>query len=171
LPSVVERFTALCPYLNGTTGERLTLNASAHRLLIRSFVVLIYIGTATHLNRVENPMRVILLLIALMGLLLLGSDDVKAQMYGPYSYGPYGDVIQYQPYPYPQQYDPYYDLHVMHYQLYRQQYGYPIYQPCCYGGIPSVWAPPAVIVRQGIIPPRPRPTGKDIRGPRAFKRR
>jgi hypothetical protein len=108
-------------------------------------------------------MRPILLLIALMGSLLVGSDNLKAQMYGPYTYGPYGDVIQYPPYPYPQQYDPYYDLHVMHYQLYRQQYsGYPVYQPCCYvAGIP-VWSAPAVTARRhGTIAPPPR----------AFKRR
>jgi hypothetical protein len=115
-------------------------------------------------------MKVIILLITLTGLLVVGGDDLNGQMYGPYTYG---DVMPYQPYPYPQEYDPYYDLHVMHYQLYRQYYsGYPAYQPCCYvGGIPPMWAPPAVIVRQRIISPRPEPTGKHIRAPRAFKRR
>jgi hypothetical protein len=103
-------------------------------------------------------MKAIFLSIALLGLLVLGSPEVNAQMYGPYAYAPYWGGVQYQPYPYPQQYDPYYDLHVMHYQLYLQQYpGYPIYQPCCYGGVAPVWSPPIVTLPQVIIAPRPRP--------------
>jgi hypothetical protein len=101
-------------------------------------------------------MKAIFLSIALMGLLVLGSHDVKAQMYGPYG-APYSAGVQYQPYPYPQQYDPYYDLHVMHYQLYLQQYpGYPFYQPCCFAGVGPVWSPPVVTRPQVIIAPRPR---------------
>lgn len=102
-------------------------------------------------------MKAIFLSIALMGLLVLGSHEVKAQMYGP-GYAPYWGGVQYQPYPYPQQYDPYYELHVMHYQLYLQQYpGYPIYQPCCFvGGIAPVWSLPVVRRSQVISAPRPR---------------
>ena len=106
-------------------------------------------------------MKAIFLSIALMGLLVLGSHEVNAQMYGPV-YAPYWDGVQYQPYPYAQQYDPYYDLHVMHYQLYLQQYpGYPIYQPfyqpCCFvGGVGPVWSPPVVTLPRVVIAPRPQ---------------
>jgi hypothetical protein len=101
-------------------------------------------------------MKATFLSIVLMSLLVLGSHEVKAQMYEPYAYAPYGDGVQYQPYPYPQQYDPYYDLHVMHYQLYLQQYpGYPIYQPCCFvGGVAPVWSAPIVRPPLVIIAPR-----------------
>jgi len=81
----------------------------------------------------------------LLALLVLGARDLRAQAYGPY-FGPYGDVqyqqyLQYQHYlqwqqylAYLQQTDPYYDLHVMHYQLYLQPYQpFQLYQPCCYG--------------------------------------
>jgi hypothetical protein len=102
--------------------------------------------------------KVIFLAITLMGMLVIESQHVQAQMYGPYPYAPYWDGSQYQPYWYAQQNDPYYDLHAMHYQLYRQPYGYPIYQPCCYaGGIPSLWSAPIITVPQVIITPRPRP--------------
>jgi hypothetical protein len=101
-------------------------------------------------------MKVIFLSVALMTLLVLGSHQANAQMYGPYPYAPYWDGVQYQPYPYPQQYDPYYELHVMHYQLYLQQYpGYPVYQPCCFvTGVAPVWTPPAVR-RPHATTPRP----------------
>ena len=105
-------------------------------------------------------MKAIFLAIALMGLLALGGDEAKAQMYGPYGYGSYWDGVPYQSYPYPQEYDPYYDLHVMHYQLYLQQYGvYPYYQPCCFaGGIAPLWSAPVIVTppRRGIVGPRPR---------------
>ena len=106
-------------------------------------------------------MKTIFLSIALIGLLGLGSHDVKAQMSGPDAYAQYWDGVQYQPYPYPQQYDPYYDLHVMHYQLYLQQYpGYPIYQPysqpgCFVGGVAPMWSSP-VVRRPQVTAPRPR---------------
>ena len=104
-------------------------------------------------------MRVIFLAIGLVVLLVAGRAELQAQIYNPYPYAPYWDGTQYQPYPYPQQYDAYYDLHVMHYQLYRQPYGYPYYQPCCYApGIPSLWSAPIVSVPQVIITPRSRPT-------------
>ena len=67
----------------------------------------------------------------LLALLVLGSRDLRAQAYGPYSYDPYWDA-QYQQYlQYAQPYDPYSELHVMHYQLYLPQYTYQLY-PCCY---------------------------------------
>ena len=96
-------------------------------------------------------MRASILAGALFGFLVLGAPDLRAQAY-PY-YDPYW-VIQYQQYlqyqhylqwqnylEYLRQTDPYYDLHVMHYQLYLQPYQpYQIYQPCCYSvGIP-VWS-------------------------------
>lgn len=103
-------------------------------------------------------MKTFSLSIALMGLLALGTREVKAQMYGLYPYGPDWNGVQYQPYPYPQQYDPYYDLHVMHYQLYLQQYpGYPVYQPCCFvAGVAPLWSP-SFVTRPKSIAPRPRP--------------
>ena len=103
-------------------------------------------------------MKAFFLATALLVLLLVGTHEVNAQVYAPYPYAPYWDGTQYQPYPYPQQNDAYYDLHVMHYQLYRQPYGYPIYQPCCYAsGIPSLWSAPVITVPQVIITPRRRP--------------
>ena len=88
-------------------------------------------------------MKASFLAIAIFGLLVLGAPDLRAQGYGPY-YGPYGDVqyqqyLHYQHYLQWQQYleylrqnDPYYDLHVVHYQLYLQPYQpYMTYPPCC----------------------------------------
>ena len=90
-------------------------------------------------------MKASFLTIALLGLLVLGAPELRAQVYGPY-YGPYWDAqyqqylqhqhyLQWQQYlDYLRQYDPYYELHVLHYQLYVQPY-HPnlIYAPCCYG--------------------------------------
>jgi hypothetical protein len=77
-------------------------------------------------------MKNLVLAIALLGLLVLGSRAVQA-------YDPYWDAIRYQQYvqyqeylAYLQQYDPYYALHVMHYQLYLPSHSYQLYQPCCY---------------------------------------
>jgi hypothetical protein len=90
-------------------------------------------------------MKASFLAIALLSLLFLRAPEVQAQGYNPY-YGPFSDAqyqqylqyqhdLQWQQYlQYLQQVDPYYDLHVMHYQLYLQRYQpYPIYLPCCYG--------------------------------------
>jgi hypothetical protein len=107
-------------------------------------------------------MKALILAIGVMSLIALGRHEAMAQIYAPYPYAPYWDGVQYQQYPYPQQYDPYYDLHVMHYQLYLQQYpGYPIYQPqpfyqpCCFvAGIP-VWTAPVVRQPGSKIAPRP----------------
>lgn len=103
-------------------------------------------------------MRKFYLAVTLLGALVLGSRDLHAQAYDPYYYDPYWDAIQYQQYQdylQWQQYlehlrlhDPYYDLHVMHYQLYLQPYQpYQAYQPCCYA-----WG---VAVPQWSIPLRP----------------
>ena len=93
-------------------------------------------------------MKASFLAIATLGLLVLSAPALRAQPYGPY-YGAYGDAqyqqyLQYQHYLQWQQYldylretDPYYDLHVMHYQLHRYQV-YQTYPPCCYTfGIPT----------------------------------
>lgn len=91
---------------------------------------------------------------ALLSMLLSGAPDVRAQaygaFYGPYAAAQYQEYLQHQHYVQWQQYleylrqtDPYYDLHVMHYQLYRPPYpAYQTYVPCCYAvGIP-VWSRP-----------------------------
>lgn len=81
-------------------------------------------------------MKSAFLVVFLVGLLLLGVSDLGAQTYSyPYYYW---DGFQYQQYS-PQDYDPYYELHVLHYQLYRPQYQAfplypPYYQPCCFVG-------------------------------------
>jgi hypothetical protein len=108
----------------------------------------------------DYQMKAIVMAVGLMSVLLLGNHEATAQMYQPYPYNPYWDGVQYQSYPYPQQYDPYYDLHVMHYQLYLQQYpGYPVYpsfyQPCCFiAGIPIQSTP--------VIRPRPNPASRPL---------
>jgi len=81
-------------------------------------------------------MKIASLTIVFVGLLFLGARDLWAQAY-PYPYY-YWDGTQYQQY-WPQAYDPYYELHVMHYQLYLPQYQpfpiyQPLYQPCCFSG-------------------------------------
>ena len=90
-------------------------------------------------------------LLVVVGLSLLGVLELRAQTY-PYDY--YWDGTQYQQYS-PQEVDPYYQLHVMHYQLYRPQYRAlpiyppfysPFYQPCCFVGN-WVIRRPSVIVR------------------------
>jgi hypothetical protein len=104
-------------------------------------------------------MKATLLAIGLT-IFVLGNQQATAQMYQPYPYSPYGDGVQYQPYP--QQYDPYYDLHVMHYQLYLQRYpSYPVYpsfyQPCCFvAGVP-VWSAPVIKQPRSHPGSRPRP--------------
>ena len=100
-------------------------------------------------------MKAIFFAIMLMGLLVLGSQEVRAQYYNPYAYGPYWGGPQYQPNPYPQQYDPYYDLHVLHYQLYLPYPGYPN-QPF-FTGVAPFWPQAVVGVPQVIITPRSQP--------------
>ena len=85
-------------------------------------------------------MKKILLAIGFTTGLLFLSSPVRAQV--PYGYDPYGAYVEVQP-DYPQAYDPYYQLHVMHYQLYLQPYGY--YYPA-YFGAPQAVAPAAPVL-------------------------
>ncbi|MGH7794317.1 MAG: hypothetical protein ACREQ2_05390 [Candidatus Binatia bacterium] len=93
-------------------------------------------------------MKAFLLGIGVLTLVALAAPDSRAQAYDPY-YGPSWD-LQYQQYlawqqhlDYWRQNDPYYELHVMHYQLYRPPYpSHFVYTPCCYAvGIPT-WSAP-----------------------------
>ena len=101
-------------------------------------------------------MKTTLTAATLLALLVLGPPDLRAQAYGPYYHDPYWEYQQYlqwQQYLADlQQYDPYYELHVMHYQLYlTPPPSYQLYQPCCYAGgviIPN-WSV--------SISPNPRP--------------
>lgn len=118
-------------------------------------------------------MKNIFLAVALLSLLLSAAPDVRAYPYGAVE-GAYADMhyqeyLRYQHYLQWQQYleylrqtDPYYDLHVMHYQLYRPPLPtYQTYLPCCYAvGVP-VWQRPL-----GRAPEAP-----GNRAPRAVKRR
>jgi len=96
-------------------------------------------------------MKKILMTAMFLCLSVLGAGAVQAQTYNPYYYDPYWDGAQYQPDP--QEYDPYYKLHVFHYQLYLPQYyAYPGYQFCCVAGgfvLPGPVAPvPPAVVKQ-----------------------
>ena len=115
-------------------------------------------------------MKASFLAAALLGLLLSGTPDLRAQVYGPY-YDPYWDLqyqqyLQYQHYlqwqdylKYLRQTDPYYDLHVLHYQLYLRPYQpYQIYQPCCFTfGVPT-WSSSL-----GRVPHRSRSAPQAVR--------
>ena len=84
--------------------------------------------------------------VAIYGFLAFAASRLDAQIHGPYfGSGPYWDAqyqqyLHYQNYLQWQQYldhlrsvDPYYDLHVVHYQLYLAPYQpYYNYVPCCY---------------------------------------
>lgn len=105
-------------------------------------------------------MKKLFLVLTLLGLLVLSNRELRAQAYGPSYYDPYWDAqyqyeqyLQWQQYlAYLQQTDPYYDLHVMHYQLYLPQYpSYQLYQPCCFASGVVLPGQPAPIRR------RPRP--------------
>jgi len=67
------------------------------------------------------------LTVMLLCLFVLGTHNAQAQGYAPGYYNQYWGTPLY-----PQQYDPYYGLHVMHYKLYLPQFQtyqmYP-YQP------------------------------------------
>jgi hypothetical protein len=107
-------------------------------------------------------MKSLILAIVAISVLVLGRHEATAQMYGPDPYSPYWDGVQYQSYPNPQQYDPYYQLRVTHYQLYLQQFsGYPVYQPfyqpCCFiTGVPVIIRQPGPKVAPRPLPPRHR---------------
>jgi hypothetical protein len=79
-------------------------------------------------------MKMAFLAVTLLGLLVL-VHGVHAQAYGPY-YVRYDGATQYQQIA--QQSNPYYELEVIHYQLYLPQHQpyptYPLYQPCCFVG-------------------------------------
>jgi hypothetical protein len=100
-------------------------------------------------------MKKIFTALAFFGLFLLTARIAGAQYYGPYPYYPYPYAYG-TPYDDPSQYDPYYELHTMHYQLYLNPYGY---YP--YWGAPVIVTPPApprVVVRpppatRGNVPP------------------
>ena len=99
-------------------------------------------------------MKIAALTVVFVGLLLLGARDLSAQAY-PYPYY-YWDGFQYQQYS-PQEYDPYYELHVLHYQLYLPQYQpfpiyQPLYQPCCFTG--------GLVISRPAAPVRPLPQAR-----------
>ena len=98
-----------------------------------------------------------LVFLLLLALLAWGTQEVNAQTYDPAYDSPYsGGTQQYQ------QNDPYYDLHVMHYQLYRQPYQpYQLYQPCCYAEVDAIpeWSTP--------ISPQPQPQPQPVSPPQA----
>ncbi len=106
-------------------------------------------------------MKKIFTALAFFGLLLTTSGIAGAQYYGPYPYYPYPPYPYAAPYGDPSQYDPYYELHTMHYQLYLDPYGYDYpYWNGTVGVAPSPAppvrpAPPRVVVRP---PPATRPT-------------
>ncbi len=96
-------------------------------------------------------MKTAFLMVMLAGLFFLGASDLGAQAY-PYPYY-YWDGFQYQQY-WPQAYDPYYELHVLHYELYLPQYQYqpypiapPLYPSCCFAGGIVISRPPAFVSR------------------------
>jgi hypothetical protein len=99
-------------------------------------------------------MKKIFLTAMFVCLVLLGVRDVQAQVYDSYYYDPYWDGAQYQQYP--QEYDPYYELHALHYQLYLPQYqAYPGYRFCC--GVGGFVVPgPVVPLPPIIVNPRSR---------------
>jgi len=99
-------------------------------------------------------MRKVFTALTFLALFLLAARIAGAQDYAPYYY-PYPPYGYGAPYGDPSQYDPYYELHTMHYQLYLDPYGfYP------YWSAPVIIAPPApprVVVRppaRGSVPPR-----------------
>ena len=94
-----------------------------------------------------NLMKRAFLTTMLLCLFVLGIHDAQAQEYVPGYYDQYWDGTQL----YAQQYDPYYELHEMHYKLYLPQFNpyllypyapyqpypyppYQIYPPCCVPG-------------------------------------
>ncbi len=106
-------------------------------------------------------MKTMVLAVLLLGLLLSGGGArLHAQTPEAYPYIPYGNGVPSGVVPYGTNsyayapYDPYYELHAMHYQLYLQQY--PPYQPCCFAA-PGWGAPVFVLPPRIIIAPHPRP--------------
>src|SRR5690349_18129442 len=96
-------------------------------------------------------MKKIFLVIAVFVLVMMSAQFAPAQVYvpgypyyAPYGYG-YGA-----PYADPQYYDPYAELHALHYQLYLP---YPYYSYYCCA--PAVIVPPPA--PPSVINPAPRP--------------
>ena len=98
-------------------------------------------------------MKKILLVVGFTAALVILSAPARAQ--APYGYDPNGAYVD------PQANDPNYQLHVIHYQLYLQQYGY--YDPYpVYFGAPQIFVPtapvvaaPGVAVRGAVNRPAP----------------
>jgi hypothetical protein len=101
------------------------------------------------MNRVKRvaaggAVKKIVMAIAAMGLMLALAGAVRAQVYGyPYSYGAYPPDDPYVAY------DPYYELHLIHYQLYLGSYGYYPY-PYFVPFAPVIAVPPAVAARRPL---------------------
>lgn len=133
-------------------------------------------------------MKASFLAIAILALFLLRAPGVNAQVYGPYwgdpqyQYWQYQNYLQWQQYlDYLRQTDPYYDLHVLHYELFLQPYQpYQIYPPCCFlspwssGYRPRWgWGTGGQVIRPrppGLVRPRP-PGGISPRPPGGSRRR
>jgi hypothetical protein len=102
-------------------------------------------------------MKKVFTALAFLALFLLSARIAGAQVYAPYYYDPYAPYAYGAPYGDASQYDPYYELHTMHYQLYLNPYGYYPY----WNG-PVIIAPPApprVVLRppaSGSVPPSHR---------------
>jgi hypothetical protein len=94
-------------------------------------------------------MKTAFLTVLISALLFFGVFNLRAQTYpNPYYYW---DGTQYQQY-WAQDSDPYYDLHVLHYQLYLPQYQYqpfpvypPVYPSCCFVGGVVISRPPVLV--------------------------
>ncbi|HWO41734.1 MAG TPA: hypothetical protein VNO43_08030 [Candidatus Eisenbacteria bacterium] len=108
-------------------------------------------------------MKHLVLAVTLLVSLPFASPDAIA--HDPSYQEPYWGSVPYQDYvPYP--YDPYYELHLIHYQLYRPSHAYPMYRACCATiGVPilitPVLPPPPVISSRprSVVGPTPRAVG------------
>lgn len=102
-------------------------------------------------------MKTAFLAVVLIGSVVLGTHEVQAQAYGSYYYPPSWNGAPYQGYA--QEYDPYYELHVLHYQSYiyrntsltRHTHPAALQQVLTSHG----WSPPIIPPPQLIISPRP----------------
>ena len=114
-------------------------------------------------------MKTSIFAMGLLSLLLLAVPNLRAQVYVPYDsryadipyeqYLQYEQQLQQQQYPeYWRQNDPYYDLHVLHYELFLQPYQpYLIYPPCCsVVGVPFLSVPIHRLphAHRGLVPRR-----------------
>ena len=103
-------------------------------------------------------MKRFFLATAFCGILFFAAAEVRAQMYEPYNsywdpqyqqYLHYQNYLQWQQHlTYLRHFDPYYELHVVHYRLYLAPYDpYQSYLPCCYVSgfntfsAPNPWVP------------------------------